>query len=138
MALNLEKQLTFVRNHPPPLCCPSPLRRLFLLAPSADPKPVGPWIQYGAYHHNAVNIGIHTVCVPLILFSGFTMVGPPLPSLLDIARVSDHVLTTSPRPTKGRQLWHADSATGLPHDPEPRPQSRNARSHNMGRPLRTA
>ena len=28
---------------------------------------------YGAYHSNPVNIGIHMVCVPLILFSGFTL-----------------------------------------------------------------
>ncbi|KAI6382945.1 hypothetical protein MCOR25_000454 [Pyricularia grisea] len=28
---------------------------------------------YGAYHSNKVNIGIHMICVPLILFSGFTI-----------------------------------------------------------------
>ncbi|KAI0542869.1 DUF962 domain-containing protein [Xylaria digitata] len=28
---------------------------------------------YGAYHDNSVNIAIHMVCVPLILFSGFTL-----------------------------------------------------------------
>ncbi|KAH7031174.1 uncharacterized protein B0I36DRAFT_119393 [Microdochium trichocladiopsis] len=44
---------------------------------------------YGAYHHNAVNIGIHSVCVPLILFSGFTLAANsgtliPLPSYLTI------------------------------------------------------
>ncbi|KXJ92455.1 hypothetical protein Micbo1qcDRAFT_162741 [Microdochium bolleyi] len=44
---------------------------------------------YGAYHHNAVNIGIHTVCVPLILFSGFTLAANtgtlvPLPDYLTI------------------------------------------------------
>ncbi|KAK3372546.1 hypothetical protein B0H63DRAFT_300797 [Podospora didyma] len=26
---------------------------------------------YGAYHHNTVNVVIHVICVPLILFSGF-------------------------------------------------------------------
>ncbi|KAI1115210.1 DUF962 domain-containing protein [Nemania sp. NC0429] len=28
---------------------------------------------YGAYHDNSVNVAIHMVCVPLILFSGFTL-----------------------------------------------------------------
>ncbi|KAI8629275.1 DUF962 domain-containing protein [Xylariaceae sp. FL1651] len=28
---------------------------------------------YGAYHDNSVNVGIHMVCVPLILFTGFTL-----------------------------------------------------------------
>lgn len=28
---------------------------------------------YGAYHSNKVNVGIHVICVPLILFSGFTI-----------------------------------------------------------------
>lgn len=28
---------------------------------------------YGAYHHNSVNVGIHMVCVPMILFSAFCM-----------------------------------------------------------------
>ncbi|KAI2625144.1 DUF962 domain-containing protein [Xylaria nigripes] len=28
---------------------------------------------YGAYHDNPVNVAIHMVCVPLILFSGFTL-----------------------------------------------------------------
>ncbi|KAL2075429.1 hypothetical protein VTL71DRAFT_372 [Oculimacula yallundae] len=26
---------------------------------------------YGAYHHNPVNVGIHMVCVPLLLLTGF-------------------------------------------------------------------
>ncbi|KAK4460812.1 hypothetical protein QBC42DRAFT_101135 [Cladorrhinum samala] len=44
---------------------------------------------YGAYHHNQVNIIIHMVCVPLILFTAFelaTNVGPffTLPSWLQI------------------------------------------------------
>ncbi|SPN96730.1 related to DUF962 domain protein [Cephalotrichum gorgonifer] len=36
-------------------------------------------IFYGAYHHNAVNVAIHIVCVPLILFSAMglaTNTGP--------------------------------------------------------------
>ncbi len=33
--------------------------------------------QYGAYHHNPVNIAIHICCVPLILFSAFWMVRLP-------------------------------------------------------------
>ncbi|KAL2019504.1 hypothetical protein VTK56DRAFT_9620 [Thermocarpiscus australiensis] len=44
---------------------------------------------YGAYHHNPVNIVIHMVCVPLILFSAFEIAsnyGPffTLPSWLQI------------------------------------------------------
>jgi uncharacterized membrane protein YGL010W len=31
-------------------------------------------LQYGSYHHNKVNVAIHILCVPLILFSGFCMV----------------------------------------------------------------
>ncbi|KAK1768329.1 hypothetical protein QBC33DRAFT_371909 [Phialemonium atrogriseum] len=30
-------------------------------------------VFYGAYHHNSVNVAIHMVCVPLILFSAFTL-----------------------------------------------------------------
>ncbi|CAG9939231.1 unnamed protein product [Clonostachys rosea f. rosea IK726] len=29
--------------------------------------------QYGSYHHNKINVAIHVICVPLILFSGFTI-----------------------------------------------------------------
>ncbi|KAF1968991.1 DUF962-domain-containing protein [Bimuria novae-zelandiae CBS 107.79] len=43
---------------------------------------------YGAYHHNPVNIGIHTVCVPAILFATVVLFtnSPevPLPSWLTI------------------------------------------------------
>lgn len=44
---------------------------------------------YGAYHHNTVNIIIHMICVPLILFSAFEIAsnyGPffTLPSWLQI------------------------------------------------------
>ncbi|KAF3059820.1 putative endoplasmic reticulum membrane protein C16E8.02 [Daldinia childiae] len=44
---------------------------------------------YGAYHRNSVNIAIHMVCVPLILFSGFTLAANtgtliPLPTYLTI------------------------------------------------------
>ncbi|KAK7924601.1 hypothetical protein PG985_006655 [Apiospora marii] len=44
---------------------------------------------YGAYHDNPVNVGIHMVCVPLILFSGFAMAANtgsliPLPEALTI------------------------------------------------------
>lgn len=35
--------------------------------------------QYGAYHHNAVNVAIHMVCVPAILVSAFCMVRRLLP-----------------------------------------------------------
>ena len=31
-------------------------------------------MQYGAYHHNPVNVAIHVCCVPLILFSAFLLV----------------------------------------------------------------
>jgi len=44
---------------------------------------------YGSYHHNPVNVGIHMVCVPLILLSFFCMgtLTPtliPLPSYLTV------------------------------------------------------
>jgi len=35
--------------------------------------------QYGAYHSNKVNIIIHMICVPLILFSAFEIVCSPFP-----------------------------------------------------------
>lgn len=34
--------------------------------------------QYGSYHNNAVNIGIHMVCVPIILMTSFLLVWPAL------------------------------------------------------------
>lgn len=42
-------------------------------------------IFYGAYHHNAVNVAIHMVCVPLILFSFFSLLtnSGPLADLPD-------------------------------------------------------
>ncbi|CAH0019479.1 hypothetical protein V2G26_000771 [Clonostachys chloroleuca] len=30
-------------------------------------------VFYGSYHHNKINVAIHVICVPLILFSGFTI-----------------------------------------------------------------
>jgi uncharacterized membrane protein YGL010W len=47
---------------------------------------------YGAYHHNTVNVGIHMVCVPLILFSAFAMAANsgtliPLPDFLTVPRL---------------------------------------------------
>ncbi|KAI1400347.1 DUF962-domain-containing protein [Hypoxylon fuscum] len=44
---------------------------------------------YGAYHRNSVNVAIHMVCVPLILFSGFAIAANtgtliPLPKALTI------------------------------------------------------
>ncbi|KAI0379719.1 DUF962 domain-containing protein [Hypomontagnella monticulosa] len=44
---------------------------------------------YGAYHSNSVNVAIHMICVPLILFSGFALAANsgtliPLPNLLTI------------------------------------------------------
>ncbi|KAI1104158.1 DUF962-domain-containing protein [Jackrogersella minutella] len=44
---------------------------------------------YGAYHRNSVNIAIHMICVPLILFSGFALAANtgtliPLPKALTI------------------------------------------------------
>ncbi|KAI1435011.1 DUF962 domain-containing protein [Xylaria sp. CBS 124048] len=44
---------------------------------------------YGAYHDNPVNVAIHMVCVPLILFSGFTLAANtgtlvPLPDAVTI------------------------------------------------------
>ncbi|KAI0165971.1 DUF962 domain-containing protein [Xylariaceae sp. FL1272] len=44
---------------------------------------------YGAYHHNSVNVLIHMICVPLILFTGFALAANtgiliPLPSVLAV------------------------------------------------------
>ncbi|KAI1814753.1 DUF962 domain-containing protein [Poronia punctata] len=44
---------------------------------------------YGAYHDNSVNVAIHMVCVPLILFTGFTLASNtgtliPLPDLITV------------------------------------------------------
>ncbi|KAK4218778.1 Protein of unknown function (DUF962) domain containing protein [Rhypophila sp. PSN 637] len=53
---------------------------------------------YGAYHHNSVNVFIHIVCVPLILFSAFEIAsnyGPffDLPSWLQIPYLTPNVGT---------------------------------------------
>lgn len=39
--------------------------------------------QYGAYHHNSVNVAIHMICVPLLLVSGFALVCPSAPCQLN-------------------------------------------------------
>ncbi|GAP90506.1 putative duf962 domain-containing protein [Rosellinia necatrix] len=44
---------------------------------------------YGAYHDNPINVAIHMVCVPLILFSGFTLAANtgtliPLPDAITV------------------------------------------------------
>lgn len=49
-------------------------------------------VFYGKYHHNHVNIAIHTLCVPFILFSAITVLTNtpaliPLPSYLTIANL---------------------------------------------------
>ncbi|KAI1079425.1 DUF962-domain-containing protein [Whalleya microplaca] len=46
-------------------------------------------IFYGAYHHNSINVAIHMLCVPLILFTGFALAANtgtliPLPNVLTI------------------------------------------------------
>ncbi|KAF2662802.1 DUF962-domain-containing protein [Lophiostoma macrostomum CBS 122681] len=70
MSLNLEKQMTFVRNSK--------------LAGSQELTRE----QYGSYHHNSVNVGIHVLCVPaiamtfLVLFTNTPEI--PLPSWLSI------------------------------------------------------
>ncbi|KAL2159229.1 hypothetical protein VTH06DRAFT_2662 [Thermothelomyces fergusii] len=53
---------------------------------------------YGAYHHNNVNVAIHMVCVPLILFTFFELLsnyGPffTLPSWLQIPYLEPHLGT---------------------------------------------
>lgn len=58
MALNLEKQLLFVGT------------------PSRNCEDEN-WLtyeQYGAYHHDPVNIGIHIIFVPILLFTGLLFV----------------------------------------------------------------
>ncbi|KAI2607656.1 DUF962-domain-containing protein [Hypoxylon fragiforme] len=47
---------------------------------------------YGAYHRNSVNVAIHMICVPLILFSAFTLAANsgtliPLPKALTISHL---------------------------------------------------
>ncbi|KAF7554664.1 hypothetical protein G7046_g6753 [Stylonectria norvegica] len=68
MSLDLERHLTFLQRA-------QLLMRLLLS-------------QYGAYHHNSVNIAIHIVCVPLILVSGFCMVCSSAPLLSNSATAS--------------------------------------------------
>ncbi|ERT03049.1 uncharacterized protein SPSK_09755 [Sporothrix schenckii 1099-18] len=46
-------------------------------------------VFYGAYHHNKINVVVHMICVPLILFTGFWMASNsptliPLPSWLTV------------------------------------------------------
>ncbi|KAI1265284.1 DUF962 domain-containing protein [Xylariaceae sp. FL1019] len=47
---------------------------------------------YGAYHHNSVNVLIHMICVPLILFTGFALAANtgiliPLPGVLAVSNL---------------------------------------------------
>lgn len=78
MALNLEKQLTFVSAD---ACLSGALSRPRRLVP----RLVLTCLKYGAYHDNSVNVAIHMVCVPLILFSGFTLVRRPFPASSSLA-----------------------------------------------------
>ncbi|KAI0838986.1 DUF962-domain-containing protein [Hypoxylon sp. FL0890] len=53
---------------------------------------------YGAYHRNSINIAIHMVCVPLILFSGFALAANsgtliPLPRFLTIPHLDLNLST---------------------------------------------
>lgn len=84
MSLNLEKQLTFV----------SPRLGLFYVAGHGRPGRLTCSPQYGAYHHNHVNVVIHMVCVPLILFSAFEIVRSPFPGA-----AASSVLTARRLPT---------------------------------------
>lgn len=36
-------------------------------------------VFYGSYHSNTVNVGIHMVCVPIILMTSFLLVRLPVP-----------------------------------------------------------
>ncbi len=87
MSLNLEKQLTFVSSLArvpshlsPGTGRPSRPHGYTLHVPVCTQQlTAAPRFQYGAYHHNQVNVIIHMVCVPLILFSFFAVVCvPPL------------------------------------------------------------
>ncbi|ORY56698.1 uncharacterized protein BCR38DRAFT_116322 [Pseudomassariella vexata] len=56
------------------------------------------WNKYGAYHHNSVNIGIHMMCVPIILFSSFAMATNsgiliPIPKTLTIPYLESNLAT---------------------------------------------
>lgn len=61
-------------------------------------------VFYGAYHHNGVNLGIHMMCVPIILFSGFLIAANsgtliPLPDWLTIPYLPLNLCTI------GALLW---------------------------------
>ncbi|KAF1999487.1 DUF962-domain-containing protein [Amniculicola lignicola CBS 123094] len=52
---------------------------------------------YGAYHHNSINVGIHIVCVPLILWTSLTLLtntpSIPLPSWASVPNLPLNVGT---------------------------------------------
>lgn len=92
MSLNLEKQLTFVSLVTcdtasacmlsiclcllgQPLLVSLNFTLLFILLGNIELElPANLSLQYGAYHSNQVNVIIHMICVPLILFSAFEIV----------------------------------------------------------------
>ncbi|GAB7365880.1 hypothetical protein MBLNU230_g7210t1 [Neophaeotheca triangularis] len=52
---------------------------------------------YGSYHHNPVNVGIHIICVPMILLTSFLLLtntpSLPLPTWLSIPHLPANVGT---------------------------------------------
>jgi hypothetical protein len=89
MSLNLEKQLTFVSSPPKaPVDSAGTIHGILgciaCCTTYSVHTEVTDCLQYGAYHHNQVNIIIHMICVPLILFSFFEIVGNPLRLLLAV------------------------------------------------------
>ncbi|KAF2013227.1 DUF962-domain-containing protein [Aaosphaeria arxii CBS 175.79] len=52
---------------------------------------------YGAYHHNAVNVGIHIACVPVIMLTFFVLLSNtpsvPLPPWLSIPNLPLNITT---------------------------------------------
>jgi hypothetical protein len=71
-------------------------------------------VQYGAYHHNPVNVAIHMICVPLIIFTAFLLVSAiisPRPELR-FYKSSAHL------PPTVDQHSHADSSAVMAYDSE--------------------
>ncbi|KAL2269781.1 hypothetical protein VTJ83DRAFT_1965 [Remersonia thermophila] len=73
---------------------------------------------YGAYHHNKVNVVIHMVCVPLILFSFFELLtnfGPffTLPSWLQIPYLTPNAGTFAAMTWGGLYLLLEPVAGGI-------------------------
>ena len=82
-------------------------------------------LQYGAYHHNPVNVAIHMTCVPLILAASLTLVSIIYPTL-DARCLQSSIGYPQP---------YNNSSTFLAHHPQLSPQCRQYRSDLVQRLL---